>query len=104
MAQTILQINYRYDIPRKEFEAMVSPVAHDIAKVSGLRWKVWLINEEENEAGGLYLFDDEAHAKMYLESPIVAGLREHPGISDVRVKQFNIMEAPSQLTRGPLSE
>jgi hypothetical protein len=41
---------------------------------------------------------------MYLESPIVAGLREHPNVSDVRVKQFNIMEAPSLLTRGPLGE
>jgi hypothetical protein len=49
MAKTILQINYTYNIPRKEFEAPVSPVAHDIAKVPGLRWKVWLINERENE-------------------------------------------------------
>lgn len=104
MAKTILQINYRYHIPRKEFEAAVSPFAHDIAKVSGLRWKFWLINEKENEAGGLYLFDDEAQAKMYLESPIVAGLREHPNISDIRIKQFNIMKAASQLTRGPVGE
>lgn len=104
MAQTILQITYRYHIPRKEFEAVVSPVAHDIAKVPGLRWKVWLINERESEAGGLYLFDDEAQAKMYLESPIVAGLREHPNISDIRIKQFNIMEAASHVTRGPVGE
>jgi hypothetical protein len=104
MTKTILQINYTYNIPRKEFEASVSPAAHDIAKVPGLRWKVWLVNEKENEAGGLYLFDDEAHARMYLEGPIVAGLREHPNVSDVRVKQFNIMEAPSQLTRGPLGQ
>jgi hypothetical protein len=104
MAQTILQINYRYHIPRNEFETMVSPIVHDIAKVSGLRWKVWLINEEENEAGGLYLFDDESQAKMYLESPIIAGLREHPSISDVRIKRFNIMEHASHVTRGPIGE
>jgi hypothetical protein len=104
MAKIILQINYTYDIPRKEFEAAVSPVAHDIANVPGLRWKVWLINEKEHEAGGLYLFDDEAQAKMYLKSPIVVGIRENPNVSNIRVKQFNIMEAPSQLTRAPLGE
>jgi hypothetical protein len=104
MAQTMLQINYRYHIPRKEFEAMISPVAHDIANVSGLRWKVWLINDEENEAGGLYLFDDEAQAKLYLESPIIAGLRESPGISDVSIRRFNIVEDASHVTRAPIGE
>ena len=37
----------------------VAPLAEQYAAVPGLRWKIWIINEAEGEAGGIYLFDDE---------------------------------------------
>ncbi|RUX75931.1 hypothetical protein EN925_23760 [Mesorhizobium sp. M7A.F.Ca.US.006.04.2.1] len=29
------------------------------SRTSGLAWIVWIINEAQSEAGGIYLFDDE---------------------------------------------
>ena len=60
MSERILQLNFKFNISGAEFKRAVAPLADDIAAVSGLRWKVWMINEEESEAGGIYLFDNEA--------------------------------------------
>ena len=72
MPQTLLQVNMRFDIPRAELEAAWLQAAQPIAETPGLRWKVWLMNETDREAGGIYLFDSEEAAQGYLDGPIVA--------------------------------
>ena len=57
MSAKILQINYKLNGPRAEYERENLPYAQPIADISGLRWKVWIINEAQSEAGGIYLFD-----------------------------------------------
>ncbi len=63
MSGKILQLNFKFSVSRAEFEQAVSPVVSQFAVVAGLRWKIWMINEEEQEAGGIYLFNDEASVK-----------------------------------------
>jgi hypothetical protein len=41
----------KFDIPRAELEAAWLQAAQPIAETPGLRWKVWLMNEAEREAG-----------------------------------------------------
>lgn len=102
MPGRILQINFKFNVPRADYEEAVSPLATPIAEVDGLRWKIWIVNEAESEAGGIMLFDDEASTKAYLDGPIVAQIVSHPALSDFSVKQFDVIEEETATTRGPV--
>jgi hypothetical protein len=102
MSGRILQLNFKYSVSGAEYEQAVSPLASQFAALDGLRWKIWFINEEEQEAGGIYLFDDEASVKAYLEGPLAAQVTGHPALSDFGVKQFDVMENVTAITRGPV--
>jgi hypothetical protein len=104
MPGKILQINLKFSVSRAEYEQAASGLVNGIAAVGGLRWKVWIMNEAEQEAGGIYLFDDEASMKAYLEGPIVAQLTSHPALSDFSVKQFDVMDEVTLITRGPVEK
>jgi len=102
MSEKILQLNLNFSISRAELEAAWLEVAQPIADVPGLRWKVWLMNEAEQEAGGIYLFENEAAAQSYLAGPIVAALKSSPAVSNISAKLFDILESHSAITRGPM--
>jgi hypothetical protein len=67
-----------------------------------LRWKIWLMNEKDSEAGGIYLFDDESSLKAYLAGPLAAQVSSHPAISDMSAKPFEVMPEATAVTRGPI--
>ena len=102
MAQQILQVNFKFNVPREQYENTVSPMAQEFAEVPGCVWKVWLINEKESEAGGIYLFSDEASVEQFKGSPLVASVLGHPALSDFNIKQFEVSEKVSRVTRAPL--
>jgi len=102
MSEKILQLNLNFSISRTELEAAWSEAAQPIADVPGLRWKVWLMNEAEKEAGGIYLFESEAAAQSYLAGPIVAALKSSPAVSNISAKLFDVLESHSAITRGPV--
>lgn len=95
----IVQINFEFTGPRAEYETVCGEVSNALAEVPGLNWKAWLINEHRQEAGGIYLFEHGAAAARYLSGPIVAAMKNKPGIRNVEIKLFDIMEGPSKLTR-----
>lgn len=100
----ILQINYKFTVSRAEFESGFDAIAAEIAKVPGLRWKIWLLNEAESRGGGIYLFEDEQSVRAYLDGPIVAALKSYPILTELSVKTFAVLEAPTAVTRGPIEE
>ena len=104
MSGQILQINFKFNVPRAAYEEAVTPLADPIAAVAGLQWKVWLMNEGESEAGGILCFDDQASLQAYLEGPIAAQVVSHPALSDFSVKQFEVMGEHTAITRGPVLE
>lgn len=105
MSQKILQINFTFSgIARSELEAAWLPAAQPIAETPGLRWKVWLMNENEHECGGVYLFDDEASVQGFLNGPIVAATKDAPILSNASVKIFDMLEAHTAITRGPVGD
>src|SRR5438270_13445687 len=75
MSSTVLQINYKLNGSREEYESENLPYAQPIAAVHGLRWKVWIINEDRGEAGGIYLFDSKAAAQAFVDGPMVAEMK-----------------------------
>ena len=102
MAARILQINFKFSVSRAEFEQLASTIADHFAALPGLIWKVWLMNEEEKEAGGIYLFEDEASLKAYLDSPLAAGVMNHPALSELSAKTFDVIPDVTAITRGPV--
>ena len=99
---TILQIDFTHHGPfGRELSEFAAPAADDIAAEPGLRWKIWTENAETGEAGGLYLFDDEALAKAFREKQ--TGRLEAQGMTNVRAKIFAVNEALTATTRGPVS-
>ena len=78
MSATVLQINFKFNVSPAELAEAFAPLAEPIAKVPGLRWKIWSLNEATSEFAGIYLFDDKESAQTYLEGPIKLESREHP--------------------------
>jgi hypothetical protein len=97
----ILQINFKLEIPADAYGAASQQVAEIIAGVPGLRWKIWLLNEAESEAGGIYCFETKSALEGYLSGPIVGQLRALPVISDLNIKRFDAIEDLTRITRGP---
>ncbi len=104
MSEKILQLNFKINVTKKEYEDAVSPLANDFAAVPGLHWKVWLMNETNREAGGLYLFADDTSLQNFLTGPLAAKVKSHPALSNMSVKQFDIMERQTAITRGPIGQ
>ncbi len=102
MAGKILQINLKFNVSRAEYDQAASSLAGQFAALAGLRWKIWIMNEKDREAGGIYMFENEASVKAYLEGPLAATVTSHPALSDFSVKQFDVMEDVTKTTRGPV--
>jgi hypothetical protein len=104
MSKKLLQINFKFNVTGEAYTQAVTPLADNIASVPGLHWKVWIINEEQSEAGGILLFNDGDALNSYLTGDIAAGIVNHPALSDFSVKTFDIMEEQTAITRGPLKQ
>ena len=102
MGKKILQINVKCENPKADFAEAYLPAAQAIADVKGLLWKVWLMNEKEQTAGGIYLFEDGASVKEFLGGPIVAAVMSNPALSDIEAKVFGVIGENSKITRGPV--
>lgn len=103
MSQQILQLNFKFNVSRNDYENTATSLANDFAKVPGCQWKIWLMNEKDNEAGGIYLFEDEKALEQFKASPLATGVLSHPALSDFSIKQFDILEDVSAVTHAPLS-
>ena len=102
MSKIILQINYKVNAPQADFIALVTPMAEPIGSFPGLLWKIWLINEAEHAAGGIYLFESRESAQGFVDNA-VKGFAAHPMIGDLNTKFFEPDEVLSKVTRGPLA-
>jgi hypothetical protein len=54
MSARVLQINVKFEGPGADLKKGFAHAVNDIAAVPGLRWKIWIMNEQTHEAGGLY--------------------------------------------------
>ena len=102
MSERIVQLNFKFGVTGTEYQQAVKPLAEEFAALPGLRWKIWMIDETQSEAGGIYLFEDEESVKNFLEGPLAAQVTSHPALSDFSVKQFDVMEEMTTITRGPV--
>ena len=104
MPGPVLQVNFKLNVSPAEYEKTVTPMADAFAEVDGLRWKLWLLNQEEREAGGVYLFEDEPSCAAFLAGPLAAAVKSAPFLRDLSIKRFDVMTDLTEVTRGPVSE
>jgi hypothetical protein len=98
----ILQINFRLNVSPAEYQKKCESVAQAIADVPGLVWKVWLLNEPDGEAGGIYLFQDEQSLDAYLSGPIIRQIKSLPQLREISAKRFETIPKLTVVTRGPI--
>ena len=98
----ILQINFKLNVPAAAYATGCQEVVQAIAAVPGLRWKIWILNEQE--AGGLYCFDTDQAISDYLNGPIITHLRSLPIVANISAKRFEVMQDLTAITRGTVSK
>jgi hypothetical protein len=97
----LLQIDFPYNGPfGSEMAEAFSGLAESIAQEPGLIWKIWTENRQTNEAGGIYLFEDEKSAKAYLT--MHTARLESFGVEGIRSKIFDSNTELSKITKAPL--
>jgi hypothetical protein len=102
MSEIMLQLNFNFSVSKEEYEQAVSPLADKFAEVPGLKWKVWILNGEKSEGGGIYMFENQASLDEFLAGPLAKTVTSHPALSNFSVKQFGIMKDITKITRGPI--
>jgi hypothetical protein len=97
----LLQIDFPYQGPfGSEMAEAFSPLAQSIAAEKGLIWKIWTENSTTNDAGGIYLFEDEESAKSYLA--MHTARLESFGVQGIRSKLFEVNIPLSHLTKAAI--
>jgi hypothetical protein len=97
----ILQVNFKLNVSAAEYRKICESVVQAIADAPGLVWKIWLLNEQDGEAGGIYLFKDEQSLAAYLSSPIIQ-IKSLPQLREISAKRFETIPELTVVTRGPI--
>lgn len=102
MSQHIVQINFVVAGSLREYKRATADVAERFTRIPGLVWKIWLLDEERMEAGGIYLFTDKTSAFDYIDSDICTRIKTNPLFSQVSIKQFDTIEPAGTITNAPV--
>lgn len=78
--------------------------AETIAQVPGLLWKIWVYDDENQRAGGMYLFESDEAARAFGEGPLEPSLSSMPGVSNITKVYFDVEEDLSLVTRAPFTD
>ena len=97
----ILIVNFNLDgLSEEEFAGSCDELAPTFAAVPGLASKVWLADRAEGIFGGVYAFESEQAVDDYLDSDLFAAVGSTPGLVNISVRRFGVLEGPTRVTRG----
>lgn len=96
----VLQSNADFRFPPEALMKSAGP----ISDVPGLMWKVWIYDDEKGRGGGWYMFESEEALQAYMDSDIMKAFMNNPGVTNLDVKVFDVLEEPSLITRAPIGE
>jgi len=101
---TVLQLRFKLRVSPAILLTQSREAASIIASVEGLIWKIWVLQEEEFETGGIYLFANRQTAEAYLSHPVIQAVRSNPAVVSTESKLWDVESSLSALTRGPLRD
>ena len=95
----VLIVTFRLEgISAAEYAQACEDVAPLFSAVPGLVAKVWLADPASNAYGGVYLFTSADTVAAYLASDLFHRLADTPGVGDVTVDEFGVLERPTSVT------
>jgi hypothetical protein len=101
---TVLHLRFKLRVPPDVFLAQSREAATIIASVEGLVWKIWVLQQEESEIGGIYLFANRETAETYLNHPVIQAVRRNPVVVSSQSQLWDVENSLSALTRAPLQD
>ena len=101
---TALHLRSKLRVPPRALLAKSREAASAIASVEGLIWKIWVLQEEQFEMGGIYLFADRDAAKAYLNHPVIQAVTSNPAVVSSQSQLWDVESSLSALTHAPLSD
>jgi hypothetical protein len=101
VAVQILIVNFNLEgLSEQDFASGCDGLAPAFAAVPGLASKVWLADRAEGIFGGVYAFESEKAVDEFLQSELWAGVGSTPGLENISVHRFGVLEGPTRVTRG----
>lgn len=89
------------DISHADYlKQMVEPDAPVLAEVKGLISKVWLTDEEKNNFGGFYLWENKTAMENFMHSELVKAVVSRPFVKNVSSVDWQVNQNASLITRG----
>jgi len=104
MTHTVLHLRFKLRVPPDALLAQSREAAAIIASVEGLIWKIWVLQEEEFQMGGMYLFTNRQTAEAYLNHPVVQAVCSNPAVVSTESQLWDVDSSLSALTRAPLRD
>ena len=90
----VLVVRYKYDL-REDNDIIELSKNEEMLKIwstiPGLGVKFALANPDENEYGGVYLFEDDASLDAFLASPLLKEWGEHPDVSELTFRKYQVL-------------
>jgi hypothetical protein len=100
----VLHLRFNLRVPPDPVLAHSGEAANKIASVEGLIWKIWLVERERREMGGVYLFASRENAVGYLNHPIIEALYSNPAVISTDCQIWEVESSLSAQTRGPVED
>jgi len=84
----------------EQYHPQCEQMAPVFANVPGLLAKMWLADPRQNTYGGVYIWQDRQALEHYQASELYQGMLATPSFSGITVRDFGILDVPTQITRG----
>lgn len=88
------------DMTHEQFLTACDELAPAFAAVPGLIQKVWLSDPASNTYGGVYTWTDRAAFAAFAAGDLARAVVTHPNFSDITIRDFAVLDAPTRVTRG----
>ena len=103
-AYAVLNLRFKLQVPADVLLVNSRKAASAIASVDGLIWKIWLVQEQGDAIGGVYLFASRECATAYLNHPVIQTLCSNPAVIASDSQIWDVERSLSAITRAPLPE
>lgn len=94
-------INFRLKgITEPDYRRLCDDLAPAFAALPGLVSKVWLAGQDTGVFGGVYFWENHEAMRQFTQTDLFKAVATHPNLTDVVSRDFDVLEAPTRVTRG----
>jgi len=95
-------VTFGLNIPDDAYTAHAAEIATGFTAWPGLVSKWWLADAASGTFGGVYLFASQQDADRSRQTDLFRGMFTNPGLKDVTVREYDVLESPTAITAPPL--